>query len=49
MCNIKSDGRLMSDGVLCFTEIQLQHEHLPNSIEQYLKFLGFSSITMTTR
>ena len=25
-CDIKSDGRLMSNDVLCFTETQLQHQ-----------------------
>ena len=30
--DIKSDGRLMSNDVLCFTETQLQHQHLPNGI-----------------
>ena len=34
-CNNKSDGRLMSNDVLCFTEKQLEHQDLPNGIEQY--------------
>ena len=33
-CDIKRDGRLMSDDVLCFTETQLQHQHLANGSEQ---------------
>ena len=36
-CDIKSDGRLMSNDVLCFTETQLQHQHLPNGIGQYFE------------
>ena len=32
-CDIKRDGRLMSNDVLCFTETQLQKQHLPNGIE----------------
>ena len=32
-CDIKRDGRLMSNDVLCFTETQLEHQHLPNGIE----------------
>ena len=27
----------MSNDVLCFTETQLQHQHLPNNTEQYFK------------
>ena len=37
VCDIKSDGRLMENDVLCFTETQLQHQHLLYSIEQYLE------------
>ena len=33
VCDIKRDGRLMSNDVLCFTETQLQKQHLPNGIE----------------
>ena len=33
-CDIKSDARLMSNDVLCFTETQLQHQHLLNGIDQ---------------
>ena len=33
-CDIKSDVRLMSKDVLCFTETQLQHQHSLNGIEQ---------------
>ena len=36
-CDIRRDGRLMSYDVLCFTETQLQHQHLPNGIEQYFE------------
>ena len=35
--DIKSDGRLMGNDVLCFTETQLQHQHLLNGIEQYFE------------
>ena len=33
-CDIKSDVRLMSKDVLCFTETQLQHQHSLNGTEQ---------------
>ena len=36
-CDIKTDGRLMSNDVLCFTETQLKHRHLPNGVEQYFE------------
>ena len=36
-CDIKSEDRLMSNDVLCFRETQLQHQHLPNDIEQYFE------------
>ena len=37
VCYIRRDGRLMSNDVLCFTETQLQHQHLPNGTEQYFE------------
>ena len=33
-CDIKTDVRIMSNDVLCFTETQLQYQHSLNGVEQ---------------
>ena len=38
-CDIKSNGALMSNNMLCFKETKLQHQHLLNGTEQYFEKL----------
>ena len=36
-CDIKSDGKLLSNKVLCFMETQLPHQYSTNDFQQYLE------------
>ena len=47
--DIKSDDSLLGNGVLCFTETQLQHQHWPNGNKQYFRNIRLFSTTMMTR